>query len=116
MTFMSPIKRERENTGRIHLDAKSTYVVVCSTELPAKTGEFFLSLYFDQALRDVEVRRVFHPNDKNARKEDVLPRYIPEESEKLDLITPVWKIQLVKESLKYMMTDEDTGMPANSEF
>jgi hypothetical protein len=45
----------------------------------------------------------------------MLPKYIPEESEKLDLITPVWKIQLVKESLKYMMTDEDAGLPANSE-
>lgn len=45
----------------------------------------------------------------------MLPKYIPEESEKLDLITPVWKIQLVKESLKYMMTDEDAGLPANSD-
>jgi len=26
--------------------------------------------------------------------------------------TPLWKIQLVKESLKYMMTDEDGGAPA----
>merc|ERR1719454_786466 len=105
---MSPIKRERENTGRVLLEAGSSYVVVCSTELPGKTGEFFLNFYFNQALRDVELKRVFHPTDKNAKRESVLPKYIPEESEKLDLITPVWKIQLVKESLKYMMTDEDT--------
>jgi hypothetical protein len=66
-------------------------------------------------MRDVELKRVFHPNDKNARKELVLPKFIPEESEKLDLITPVWKIQLVKESLKYMITDEDKGIQANSD-
>ena len=115
LNFMSPIKRERENSGRVSLEAGCTYVVVCSTELPGKTGEFFLSVYFNQALRDVELKRAFHPNDKNAKKELVLPKYIPEESEKMDLITPVWKIQLVKESLKYMMTDEDTGLPANSD-
>ena len=116
LKFMSPIKRERENSGRVILEAGSTYAIVCSTELAGKTGEFFLSVYFNQALRDVELKRAFHPNDKNARKESMLPVFIPEESEKMNLITPVWKIQLVKESLKYMMTDEDTGMPANSEF
>jgi len=113
---MSPIKRERENSGRVNLEAGQTYAVVCSTEMAGKTGEFFLSIYFNQALRDVEIKRTFHPNDKNARKESMLPVFIPEECEKNDLITPVWKIQLVKESLKYMITDEDAGMPANSEF
>ena len=104
---MSPIKRERENSGRLELEAGCTYAIVCSTELPGMTGEFFLSLYFNQAFRDVEVKRAFHPSDKNAKKESVLPIFIPEGSEKMNLITPVWKIQLVKESLKYMMTDED---------
>jgi hypothetical protein len=27
--------------------------------------------------------RIFHPNDKNYGKEEVLPEYIPEEAEKL---------------------------------
>lgn len=111
---MSPIKRERENSGRVNLEAGCSYAVVCSTELPGKTGEFFLSFYFNQALRDVELKRSFHPNDRNAGRESVLPVFIPEESEKMSLITPVWKIQLVKESLKYMMTDEDAGV-ANSD-
>ena len=39
----------------------------------------------------------------------VLPYFIPEEAEKIVNQTPVWKIKLVKESLKYMMTDEDEG-------
>ena len=39
-----------------------------------------------------------------------MPFFIPEESEKLVSQTPLWKMQLVKESLKFMMTDEDEGV------
>jgi hypothetical protein len=106
---MSPIKRERENSGRCKLEAGCSYVIVCSCELAGTLGDFFLSIYFNQALRDMEIKRVFHPNDKQASKEEVLPYFIPEEAEKLTSQTPLWKIQLVKESLKYMMTDEDAG-------
>ena len=35
---------------------------------------------------------------------------IPEEAEKSSSRTPLWKIQLVKDSLEFMMTDEDDGM------
>jgi hypothetical protein len=44
---MTPVKRERENSGRLTLEAGSSYVVVCSTELAGSTGEFFLSVYFN---------------------------------------------------------------------
>lgn len=47
--------------------------------------------------------------DMNSAKDEVLPYFIPEEAEKIVNQTPVWKIKLVKESLKYMMTDEDSG-------
>jgi len=107
--FMSPIKRERENSGRCKLEANCSYVIVCSTELAGTMGEFFLSIYFNQALRDMAIKRVFHPMDKSMGKEQILPYFIPEEAEKLMSSTPIWKIQLVKESLKYMMTDEDGG-------
>lgn len=60
-------------------------------------------------MRDVSVKRVFAETDKQCGKEEVLPYFIPEEAEKLVSQTPLWKIQLVKESLKYMMQDEDTG-------
>jgi len=53
---------------------------------------------------------VFHPEDKNNGKEDVLPYLIPEEAEKLSQRVPLWKIELVKESLPFMITDEDTGV------
>ena len=68
-----------------------------------------MSIYVDKALRDVEIKRVFHPNDKNLGKEQVLPLFIPEESEKLSASAPTWKLELVRESLPYMMTDEDAG-------
>jgi len=75
--------------------------------MPGARGEFYLSVYFNQQLRDVNIKRIFHPEDKNMGKEEVLPYFIPEEAEKLVSRTPLWKIELVKESLKYMMTDED---------
>lgn len=108
LRFMSPIKRERENSGRCKLEKGKSYVIVCSTELEDKRGEFFLSVYFNQNLRDVQCKRVFHPLDKQVDFEkQILPYFIPEEAEKLSNQTPLWKIHLVKDSLKFMMTDED---------
>lgn len=106
---MTNIKRERENTGRCKLKAGKSYIIVPSTEIKGKEGKMFLSLYFDQNLRDVQCKRVFHPLDKNKNKDEILPEFIPEEAEKSQSTTPLWKIQLVKESLKFMMTDEDEG-------
>jgi hypothetical protein len=106
---MSSIKIEKENSGRCMLKANTNYVIIPSLEIKGKTGDFFLSIYFDQFLRDVNIKRVFHANDKQAGKEEVLPQFIPEEAEKLVNQTPLWKIQLVKESLPYMMTNEDEG-------
>jgi len=51
---------------------------------------------------------VFHPEDKQASKEQILPIFIPEEYEKQSAV-PLWKIRLVKEMLPYMITDEDEG-------
>lgn len=106
---MSPIKRERENAGRCSLKENQTYILVASTEKQGLFGKFFLSIYADLDLRDVEIMRIFHPDDKNENNEEVLPLFIPEEAEKISNRAPAWKINLVKESIKYMMTDEDTG-------
>jgi hypothetical protein len=113
LLFCSPVKRERENSGRITLKGGKSYVIVCSTEKAGKRGEFFLSVYFNHRFRDMEVKRVFHPLDKNTKNDQVLPFFIPEEAEKLTNQTPLWKIKLVKESLQFMMTDEDTGAGAD---
>jgi hypothetical protein len=107
--MLTPIKRERENSGRCKLKGGEAYVIVPATELPGKEGDVYMSIYVDQPLRDVEIKRVFHPKDYNPNKEKMLPTFIPEESEKISARAPTWKIQLCKESLPYMMTDEDTG-------
>ena len=104
---MTPIKRERENSGRCNLKGGETYVLIPSAEIQGKKGVFYLSAYFNKRLRDVEIKRVFHPMDNNSRRDEVLPYLIPEEAEKLVSQTPLWKIALVRESLMYMMSDED---------
>ena len=66
-----------------------------------------MSIYIDCSLRDVAISRVFHPDDPNSANDDVLPFLIPEEAEKLSSRVPMWKLELVKESLEFMITDED---------
>ena len=83
LIYISPLKRERENSGRVKLLKNETYVIVCSTEKAGVRAKFNLSVYFDQQLRDVNIKRVFHPNDKNSAKDEILPFFIPEEAEKL---------------------------------
>ena len=83
LVYMSPIKREKENSGRCTLKAGQTYIIVPTTEIPGKKGQFYLSIYFNQLLRDMDVKRVFHPNDQNTSKDQILPLLIPEEAEKL---------------------------------
>lgn len=95
LCFMSPVKRERENTGRINLKAGQSYVIVPATEKAGRKGRLYLSIYFNQQLRDVEIKRVFHPLDKNSSRDEVLPSFIPEEAEKMVEQTPLWKIKLV---------------------
>ena len=69
ITYLSPIKRERENSGRCELRGGETYIIVASTELPGVVGDVYLSLYVDQNLRDVEIKRVFGPGDTNEAKD-----------------------------------------------
>lgn len=66
---MTPLKRERENSGRCQLKAGKTYVIVPSTEIAGKKGVFYLSAYFNQRLRDVEIKRIFHPLDTNKKND-----------------------------------------------
>merc|ERR1711990_642287 len=47
LVLMTPLKRERENSGRCKLKGGQQYVIVCSTEMPGKAGQFYLSVYFN---------------------------------------------------------------------
>ena len=44
---MSPIKRERENSGRLKLRGGETYIIVASAERPGTVGDFFVSMYIN---------------------------------------------------------------------
>lgn len=47
LIYISPLKRERENSGRVKLLKNETYVIVCSTEKAGVRAKFNLSVYFD---------------------------------------------------------------------
>lgn len=113
--YISPIKRERENSGRVSLKGGESYVIIPSTEMKGITGEVFVSLYFNQFARDVEVKRVFHPADNNEGNDEILPYFIPEEAEKGGSSCPAWKLELCRDMLPYMISDEDTGVPDSSD-
>lgn len=70
---ITPICCELENTIRFSLKAGHSYVIVCSTEIANRTGDFFLNVFFNCELRDMEIVRIFHPNDRNLAREQVLP-------------------------------------------
>jgi hypothetical protein len=53
--------------------------------------------------------------DTNTAKDEVLPYFIPEEAEKGAGSCPTWKLELVREMLPYMITDEDMGVPESSD-
>ena len=115
IVYLSPIKRERENSGRCKLKGGETYIIVPSTEIAGVTGTVYLSIYLSLAMRDVECKRVFHPQDPNSANDEVLPYFIPEEAEKSAGSCPTWKLELVREMLPYMITDEDAGPVESSD-
>ena len=64
IVYMSPIKVEKNNTGRCNLKKGERYVIVCAPEITGAKGDFFLSVYFNLPLRDMQIKRIFHPEDK----------------------------------------------------
>lgn len=105
--YCTPIRRERENSGRCKLLGGETYVIVASPELAGTLGDVYLSIYLSLSLQEIEIKRVFHPLDKNEGKDEVLPTFIPEDLEKTESTrVPTWKLELVRESLKYIINEE----------
>ena len=113
LKFCSPIKRERENGGRIKLLEGHSYIIVPSTEKAGQTGEFFLSIYIDNDLKDVDITRVYPDGQQVQKGEEILPRFIREEAEK-QFSVPSWKLALTSRMLKYMMGKEDVEIEDSS--
>ena len=44
---MTPVKQERENSGRVKLQGGQRYIIVPSTEITGRKGQFYLSVYFN---------------------------------------------------------------------
>lgn len=108
IVYLSPIKRERENSGRCHLQGQTTYVIVPSTEMPEQEGEVYISLYYDLLMREMDMKRVW--KDKAEMRnfpEPIHPGLIPEEAEKSANLVPVWKLELIRKSIKLFMSDDD---------
>jgi len=45
--YISPIKRERENSGRVSLKGGESYVIIPSCEMQGVIGEVFVSIYIN---------------------------------------------------------------------
>jgi hypothetical protein len=48
LRLMTPIKIEKENSGRTNLKAGKTYVIIPSLEIKGGKGDFFVNVYFNQ--------------------------------------------------------------------
>jgi hypothetical protein len=70
MKYCSPVKRERENTGYIYLKKEMNYIIIPATESPGLLGDFYLSIYAECELRDIQCKRVHHPLEKPPKDEE----------------------------------------------
>lgn len=48
-------------------------------------------------MRDMEIVRVFHPNDRNLAREQALPELIPELAEHRLTQVPNWKLRMIND-------------------
>lgn len=86
---------------RVELKKGTKYVIIPSPRNKGSLGDFFLSLYMDCELHDVDIKRI----------DDVTDRYshIMEEYEKNDSRIPKWKVEWVRNNLKDMIGKDDCG-------
>ena len=87
---------------RLELKAGKRYVIVPSPRAKGTVGKFFLSLYMNCQLHDVDIRRLNDPNDRY--------EHIMEEYEKNDSRVPKWKVEWVRENLDTMIGKNDSGV------
>lgn len=76
---------------------KGRYAIVVCPKKRGQLGNFYLSIYFNDDLRNANIQRIDKPENKLY--------IIPEEYEKAYRQTPTWKIRLVQKSLKFFISD-----------
>mmetsp|Transcript_40465 Transcript_40465/g.38962 ORF Transcript_40465/g.38962 Transcript_40465/m.38962 type:complete len:151 (+) Transcript_40465:1625-2077(+) len=100
--FMSIIRESREVAIRCPLiEGGKKYVIVPSCKEEDQEGKFYLSLYFNQRLRQVNVKCL---NDSKCRFFDI------EEETETYSIQPKWKKIYIQRRLKYMIAGEDESI------
>ena len=74
-------------------------MIIPSPDKQGSLGQFYLSLYMDCQLHDVDIRRIDDPSDRYS--------HIMEEYEKNESRVPKWKVEWVREHLDDMISKED---------
>jgi hypothetical protein len=79
-------------TGSKKLQGGKRYVIVPAPRTHSITGKFHISVYFNDKLHNVDLKRLNGPRNKYT--------CIPEETEKTNKKVPGWKIKYVERLIK----------------
>ena len=71
------------------MKAGKRYVIVPAPKSQNTTGKFFVSMYFDVAMYEVDIKRLNGPMPAEQYA------FIPEEYEKMTKRVPLWKVDYV---------------------
>ena len=93
-------KVSHEISLRLQLQGGKKYVIVPSPNKQGQLGKYYLSLYMDCQLYDVDIRRIDDPSDRYG--------HIMEEYEKSESRVPKWKVEWVRQHLDDMICKEDS--------
>ena len=102
--YVKPLQKStpkvlHEISLRLKLKGGKKYVIVPSPDKQGLLGNFYLSLYMDCQLHDVDIRRIDDPSDRYC--------HVVEEYEKNESRVPKWKVEWVRDHLDDMISKED---------
>ena len=84
-----------ELSMRHNMKAGERYVLIPAPKSKNDRGKFFLSMYFDLPMYEVDIKRLNGPNQ--------CYEFIPEEYEKMTKRVPNWKVNYVQKSIPYIL-------------
>ena len=85
------------------MKAGKRYVIVPAPKMQNTTGKFFVSMYFDLPMYEVDIRKL------NGKPEQYY--FIPEEYEKMTKRVPLWKVQYVHDSIPTILGLQEGSSP-----